>query len=154
MEGLNKIISLFLGLVVVIILFSIITGRFAPFKEKTLFSKKVGTTTTPTPSPTPKKENKKFLGIFGGDKKPTATPTPTSKPKTTVIDTTKEVGSTYNPNIKGGVVTTNTPTPISKMGTTTNTGSVKTIPATGSPTALLPFLGTALLAGIYLRKRK
>lgn len=140
MEGMNKIISLFLGLVVVIILFSIVTGRFTPFKSKTASNTTAKVSMTPTPTIV---GQKKFLGIFNIGKKPTITPTPTTS--TIVVDTTTQGStSTYNQNNSNNSVVTTT---IQKSG------SVTTIPATGAPTAVLPLVSSALLAGVYLRKR-
>lgn len=140
MEGMNKIISLFLGLIVVMVLFAIITGRFTPFKSKTLSSTaKVSVTPTPTTA-----GQKKFLGLFTiGSAKPTLTPTPTIK---TVVVNTTTTGSytTDSTNVNN---TYNT-TPI-----ITQAGTIKTIPATGSPTELLPLFGSALIAGVYLRRK-
>lgn len=51
MEGLNKLISLFLGLVVVIIVFGIITGRINLKNRLPAIGKKTEkTTSTPTPT--------------------------------------------------------------------------------------------------------
>ncbi|NMB84002.1 hypothetical protein GYA28_01810 [Candidatus Roizmanbacteria bacterium] len=67
-------------------------------------------------------------------------------------------------NITGAVKTTPTPT-VSKLTLPTpqitqynqyqtqkNNGAVKTIPATGSPTLLVPFVLTGLGSGLFLRK--
>lgn len=51
MEGLNKIISLFLGLIVVVIFFAVISGRI---NLKNKFPKLTGTKATITPTTTPK----------------------------------------------------------------------------------------------------
>jgi cytoskeletal protein RodZ len=141
MEGMNKIISLFLGLVVVMVLFAIITGRFTPFKSKNLSSTATKISGTPTPTPA---GQKKFLGLFNiGSTKPTVTPTPT---KATVVVDTTTTGSYTN-------TATNTSNGTYINPTTNQVGSIKTIPATGSPTELLPLFGSALLAGVYLRRK-
>jgi len=67
------------------------------------------------------------FSLFGARPTPTLTPTPT--PKTTTASGT---GSTYNQY---------------------NGKTPKTIPATGSPTILLPLLFSALAGGSYLRKK-
>jgi LPXTG-motif cell wall-anchored protein len=155
MEGLNKIISLILGLVVVVILFAIITGRIN-LKGKNIL--KLGSqtvTTTPavsvTPKPTQTKNNGGFFGLF---KKPTQTPTVTPVPtgKMVTINTTKESDGTYHsyvaPTQSKGVTITFTPN-------NSQMKNVSTIPSTGSESLLLlPFMGSSLLAGIYLKKKK
>ncbi len=181
MNGINKIISLLLGLVVVMILFAIITGKFNPFKPKTMTnngSTTVIATVTATPTPSQKKflgifpigkskptvtptptitstpGQKKFLGIFPiGKSKPTVTPTPT--PEKVVVNNTQET-TTQNHNyanpisISPTMPTRLTPAPRIKD----SVGSVSTIPSTGSPTELLPLMSSALLAGVYLRRKK
>jgi LPXTG-motif cell wall-anchored protein len=155
MEGLNKIISLILGLVVVVILFAIITGRINLKGKNILKLGNQTVTTTPTVSPTPTKA-KENGGLFGFLKRPTQTPTVTPTPtgKVVTINTTKESDGTYHSYIaptqgKPATIITFTPNNNTQMK------NVSTIPSTGSESLLLlPFMGSSLLAGIYLKKKK
>jgi len=73
---------------------------------------------------------------------------PTPTPKSTAVPTSTTAGSNTSTSINTSGNT--------KYQSTTNTGkttSPKTIPATGSPTILIPSLISMLASGLYLRKR-
>lgn len=59
MDNVNKIISFVLGLIVVIVILLLITGRLGLFKGAKLFTARGSTSTSPTPNnkatPTPKR---------------------------------------------------------------------------------------------------
>lgn len=157
MEGLNKIISLILGLVVVVILFAIITGRINLKGKNILKLGNQTVTTTPavsvTPTPTKKQDNG---GLFGFLRRPTATPTitPTPAGKTVTINTTKESDGSYHSYV---APTQGTPKTVITFTPNTNgqMSNVSTIPSTGSESLLLlPFMGSSFLAGFYLKKKK
>lgn len=125
MENFNKVLSFILGLIVVIVFVIVLSGRL---NLKNKFLPFAGI----SPTPTSKEQGKK------------TTPTPTT-----------QVNQYQNQ--------TNQPTPtltkISKGGKTSGQakGSLtqaQSIPATGSPTLLLPLLGSSALLGFYLRKRR
>lgn len=124
MENFNKIISFVLGLVVVVVLLIILTGRFN-LRERFLPLRDANrTTVTPTPQPVAKKNG--------------ATPTPAKAATSTQPGHT----GTYNyHSYKGGTIQSN------------RTGAVTTIPKTG-PDLLLPLVFSALAGGIYLRRKE
>lgn len=80
-------------------------------------------------------------------------PTPVSKTQTKKITPTPtspvEINQYQDQPSKGSSTTSNT----SQAGKGGLTGA-KSIPATGSPTLLLPLLGSSALLGFYLRKKK
>ncbi len=136
MDSFNKIISFILGLIVVVVLLVILTGRFnlrekfLPLKDTTNVTSKSGKT---TPTPTPK----------GG--------TAVAEVIPTIVQVTPGQTGTYEYHSYS--------TPVSQLnatGSATTKGGVPlaAIPKTGAETALIPFALSSLAAGIYLRRKK
>jgi hypothetical protein len=131
MEGLNKIISLFLGLIVVVVFLGILTGRI---NLKGRFPKLAGIQTklivNPTPSTGPAPSGKK-----AGQPKPKITIRVTSESTTQT--------SQYHQYKKPAL------TPAQKY----YSQKVTSIPSTGAPTLFLPLALSGILGGMFLRKK-
>lgn len=138
MEGVNKIVSLFLGLIVVIVLFAILTGRIN-LKNR-----------IPTLS-------------FSKKTTPTVTPVQPNNPLSKLSNTSKNVPITLPPPPTSSNITT-LPSQLTPLPTPTlvkapsyfaqqNTSPVQKIPSTGSPTLLLPIAFSLLTGGVFLKKK-
>jgi len=134
MEGFNKILSLFIGLFVVIIVMFLVVKRFGLQQKWPLFGgssetkKKVSITTSPTPTITKVVIN-----------------TTSDSIKEKFNNTTTYKGTSYQPlNKNEGTVS---------QTYTTSTNQAQSIPETGAPTVLLPLMLSGLTAGLYLRKK-
>lgn len=120
----NKIISFILGLIVVVMLLLLITGRLGVFKKTNFLTISRGITkTTPTPAKT-------SVGTTQ------ATPTPRKLAQNVVLTATPVV-----PNKPAG-------------GVQNKADEIKTIPNTGSSEGILILSAVMLLGGVYLRKQK
>lgn len=111
MDNVNKIISFVLGLIVVIIVLLLVTGRLGVFKGGQFFAAR-GSTTTPTPTKSATVTNKNVK----------VTPTPRRLAQNIVSVTPAQ------------------------------SGEIKTIPSTGTPTGILFLSGVVFVGGLYLRK--
>lgn len=158
----NRLITLVLGFVVLILVFVWISNRFRA-STRTVNGRAPTITPTYTPTPSIVKDSAKRWNPFGfltGDKNsPTPSPRKTSPAPTAIkviVETTGTVAKTStvpNPTATKAAVAQK---PSAQTYTNNKTGKTKTIaqiPETGAPTALLPFLMAALSGGIYLRKK-
>ncbi len=127
MDNFNKVISFVLGLVVVVVLLVILTGRFNLRERFLPLGRSKGPTTTVTPTPKTTAKNGQKI-----------TPTPTPAKIVFNYD--------YHPyrDAAGAIAGTSS---------ATTKGGLITIPKTG-PTFLVPLVLSALLGGVYLRKQK
>ena len=149
----NKLVSLVLGFIVLILVFVWISNRV---RSSQTVSNDTSVTITQTPTPTPTEEEEgttwnPFAFLFNRD----GTPTPTITPKAGTVEKISgmptatpveirvvENGATGSQTTKGGITYTNN-----------HTGNVQQIPETGAATLLLPLSLAAMTAGIYLKKR-
>lgn len=154
----NKLVSLVLGFIVVVLLLVWVTGRLRGNTNSKLFS---GTKTTVTKTPTPTKQTteKKGWNPFGFlfNK---STPTPTPK-KVENKQVTNNITPTQTQSGMNGAIVTDKPvqngqqtnqyqpTPVSNTVT-----GVTQIPNTGAPTLLIPLALSALAGGTYLSRMK
>lgn len=141
MNDIRRIISLFVGLIVVLLVIAYAFGKMG-FYGKSTTTKTGGS----------------LAGLFG--KKELTTPTPNASRKLTIKqvvdgDTTKVKtvavvpnNPTVVPTRAVNVVTNNT----SKMNITKG-GTPTSIPEAGAETATLPLIASALFAGVYLRRK-
>lgn len=149
MDNLRRIISLFVGLIVVLLLISYAFGKLGFYDKKTttsksggvlagLFGKKDGTV-TPTPNAS-KKVTIKQIVDNDSSKVRTVEDVQTNQvtPATNVAKVAAPTKTVYVTNTKGGLNTTET---------------IQTIPNAGAETALLPLLASALFGGVYLRRK-
>lgn len=141
MDNIRRIISLFVGLIVVLILISYAFGKLGLYDKKTTTSKSGGA----------------LAGLFG-KKEVSVTPTPNSSKKITIkqiVDNdsskVRTVDQVNDAQIvaptKTVYVTNNT------KGGMSTTRTIQTIPEAGAETALLPLLASALFGGVYLRRK-
>lgn len=156
----NRLVSLVLGFVVLILLFVWITNRFRG-ETRTTASKTTPTVTvTKSPTPTPKEGEEKGwnpLGfLFGDDKTPTPTKAMVKKstPSPSAIRITIAGGQT-NPTGSTGSIGGSTEVVYKNNRTNVVQGAKGTsqIPETGTASIFIPSLISSLLAGVYLRKR-
>ncbi len=146
MNEIRRIISLFVGLLVVLLVISYAFGKLGFYGK--------GTTA---------KTGGSLAGLFG--KKDATTPTPNASRKLTIKqvvdgDTTKVKTVTVMPNSPTSSITkpTATPTqlPLRPSASTVGTSKgqvVTSIPEAGAETATLPLIATALFGGVYLRRK-
>ncbi len=147
----NKLVSLVLGFIVLILVFVWISNRVK--SSQTVSKTSVVTVTiskTPTPKPTKSEEGttwNPFASLFN---KKSPTPTPSLKkgivvvsgmPTTTPVQI-RIVEGTQVPTSRGQITYTNS-----------KTGEVQQIPETGAASLLIPLSFAAMSAGIYLKKR-
>jgi hypothetical protein len=126
MDNFNKIISFVLGLVVVVVLLVILTGRFN-LRERFL-PLKDGAKVSVTPAPK-----------AGATKAPEKKGGTAAQPKN-IVPTQSYNYRSYTGMTKGGQVST--------------ISAVTAIPNTGAPTLLIPMAIASLMGGVYLSKRK
>lgn len=151
----NKLVSLVLGFIVLILVFVWISNRVRSSQTvSNTPSITVTTSVSPTPTATEEEEGttwNPFAFLFNRD----GTPTPTITPKAGTVEKISgmptatpveirvvENGATGSQTTKGGITYTNN-----------HTGNVQQIPETGAATLLLPLSLAAMTAGIYLKKR-
>lgn len=144
----NRLVSLVVGFIVLILLFVWISSRF---RANTNTANKAGVTptvtTTPTITPTKKPGSWNPFGFLSRN-----TPTPTRKPTVTTPTPVKIVveNKKQQKNIQNQGQTTTDVT-----YTNYKTGKkivVNEIPETGAPTAVLALAVVALTSGMYLRR--
>lgn len=126
MDTTNKVISFILGLIVVIVVLLLITGKLGLFKGKNFFPISRGSTTTPTPTLTKAEQANKQNNKN--------TPTPRRLAQNSLLTATPSVGGN------------------SKDTSSTDSSNIKTIPSTGSSTDLLAGMTLVLIGGMFLRK--
>lgn len=147
MDNIRRIISLFVGLIVVLFLISYAFGKLGFYDKNTTTSKNGGA----------------LAGLFG---KKAVSPTPNAAKKITIkqivdSDTTKvqTMQNTTNnqavpaTSTKKVVVPTKTVYVTSTKGGMNTTQVVQTIPEAGAETAVLPLLASAIFGGVYLRRK-
>lgn len=147
MDNIRRIISLFVGLIVVLFLISYAFGKLGFYDKKTTTSNNGGA----------------LAGLFG---KKAVSPTPNASKKITIkqiVDSdSSKVQTTQNTTNNQQAVstsTTKTVVPTKTVYVTTTKGGmnttrvVQTIPEAGAETALLPLLASALFGGVYLRRK-
>ena len=145
----NRIISLILGFIVLILIFVWVGSRFRSATRESTRTTNISITPTPT-----KGENKGwnpfgFL-FFGGTKTPSPSVTSKVTPKATVTvsgevaivkkETTNQTQVDYHNNNTG-------------QTSEYNITGVKQIPSTGIATIALPVMFSAFSLGVYLRRR-
>lgn len=135
MEGFNRILSLFIGLFVVIIVLFVIVKRFN--LEKT-------------------------FPLLGGPADNAPTPTVVAKREVVSVNTTRTAqslkekfseGKTVQETAKAAAMKEQTTTTSTTTTITAQKGQPTAIPETGVASAFLPLMTTLLASGIYLRKR-
>ena len=140
MEGLNRIISLIVGLFVVIMVFFFISKQLKLNEKWPILG---GTSEVPTPTLV-KEVAKKTVTI-----NTTTENAQTAKDKGSSTQLPKD--SVYNKQIATTTNTKQTAGTETKGGITTT--SATTIPNTGLPTLFMPSLLGGLLSGLYLRRK-
>lgn len=124
MDSFNKVVSFVLGLVVVLVFLSVVTGKLN-------LKGKSASTSVITPTPVQKSND----GLFGFFNKPTptSTPIPTQKPLpiSAINVGGNNVYNQYGP---------------------TSPSYPKSIPSTGLPTLFIPTLLSGLVGGSFLRR--
>ncbi len=152
MGDFNKVVSFFLGLIVVVVFLAVVTGRLN-LRQRVL-SNNVKRVVTPTPTTKAEKKSGGFLFFRRATPTPTPTPhriTPTIRQQPTAITNYK----TGNQIVIATPTKTQPITYITPQPTSTNSSSeIATIPSTGADTALIPFALSSLAAGLYLSKIK
>lgn len=152
MEGFNKILSLFVGLFVVIIIAFLLVRRFGlQTKWPILGAKSV----TPTPTNAPQKGAQKMVAVNNTSE--------ALKQKFNANQTQRNAANSYAAKINNGqtafeAVSNNKPVNNGYTSTDTvvskgNMPQTNQIPETGLPSAMLPVLFSTLGAGVYLRKK-
>ena len=153
----NKLVSLVLGFIVLILIFVWISNRVR--QQSTVADGKTVTITL-TPTATPKAGEEKgwnpFAFLFNNEEE---TPTPTPSKAGSMVEILSGTPTTTPVQIK--VVENGSQTGGSNNGTKTITyvntnatkGGVRQIPETGAATLMLPLSLAAMTAGIYLRKK-
>ena len=154
----NKLVSLVLGFIVLILIFVWISNRV---RQQSTVADGNNVTVTVTPTVTPAEDEERgwnpFSFLFNNEEE-TPTPTPTKAgsmveilsgtPTTTpvqiqVVENGSQPGTPNNGSKTITYVNTNN----------TTKGGVTQIPETGAATLLLPLSLAAMTAGIYLRKK-
>jgi len=153
----NKLVSLVLGFIVLILIFVWISNRVR--QQSTVADGKTITITL-TPTTTPKEGEEKgwnpFAFLFNNEEE---TPTPTLSKKGSMVEILSGTPTTTPVQIKvvengsqNGTQNNGTKT-ITYVNTNTAKGGVQQIPETGAATLMLPLSLAAMTAGIYLRKK-
>lgn len=151
----NRLVSLVLGFIVLILAFVWISNRFRANNSSTQ-----GNQPTITIAPTEEaKEDARWNPLAFLFDKESPTPTLTSTPSKNIVD---NVSITTTPktqvtiiegnNTRGSPSTTRYITPQTKKSTSYNQKSVQQIPETGAPTALLPIISLLLAGGFAIKK--
>jgi hypothetical protein len=147
----NRLISLVLGFIVLILVFVWVNNRIQAGKNKTIDTNTTTQITlTTTPSPTGQAEKKGWknpLAFLFGQQSPTPsvsiTPTGTITAISTTPGTTQPSGTP--PQVR---IVTN-----SKYTESNSTDNVTQIPETGLPTLIIPLSFLALAGGMYIKRR-
>lgn len=150
MENFNKVLSFFLGLVVVIVFVIVLSNRLN-LKDKFIPFQDAKTKVTPTVASEAEAKKNQALADASErlvvDRTPGEGATATPVPLTVVSPTQKPEAKGAASNAAGAVAPTGSPsTALRASKKPTN------IPKTGSPTWLIPAIVAALFAGLKLRK--
>ena len=162
----NKIVSLVLGFIVVVLLLVFVAGKMrGNSTSKVLSGRNVTATPTPTKTAQAKKDNKGWNPFGFLFNKNTPTPTP-SKAATQVArnvtptnaagQTGGMTGTTQGGQTKGGqpLAQNNGAAQPQNQGTYNTVSGVTQIPNTGAPTAMIPLALSMLTGGVYLSRMK
>ena len=149
----NRLISLVLGFIVLILIFVWVNNRIQAGKNKTTDTKNtVQVTLTTTPSPTGQAEKKGWknpLAFLFGQESPTPSilVTPTGTITIKAISTTPGVTQLSGTPTQVQIVVNN------GYGGTSSVNNATQIPETGLPTLIMPLSFLALAGGMYIKKR-
>lgn len=133
MNDIRRIISLFVGLIVVLFLIAYAFGKMGFYNKNTTTSKSGGA----------------LAGLFG-KKEVTPSPTPNASRKITI----KQVVDGENTTVRTVTVApTTAPARVITKTAYVTTQPVRSIPEAGAETAVLPLIATALFGGVYLRRK-
>ncbi len=157
----NKLVSLVLGFIVLILVFVWISNRVRQ-QNTTADGNNITITLTPTVTPAEDEDEggwNPFSFLFrGGEETPTPTPT-TAGSMVAQLSGTPTMTPVQIKVIEGGT-NGGTPVPNGTNGKTityvnnnATKGGVQQIPETGASTLVLPLSLAAMSAGMYLRKR-
>jgi|GEM_PF-1743727 len=157
----NKIISLVLGFIVLILVFLWISNRVKSSQTTTTTNSKVTVTMTRTPTPTGTTQEQgstwnPFSFLFQKDTSPTPTPTLQKQGEATYVSGTPTITPVQIRVVEISTQQTNDKPTISKgpiIYTNSTTGTIAQIPETGVGALFLPLSLAAMSAGMYLRKR-
>lgn len=145
----NRLVSLVLGFIVLILIFVWIGSRYRSATQEKVTSIKISVTPTPTKT---QKNSWNPLGFLFNSATKTPTPKVTGKitPKATAVQVTKII-------VKNGQNKSITylPTQITQAQVEyrNNKTGIKQIPSTGAATIALPLAFSALSLGVYLRRK-
>ncbi len=139
----NRLISLVLGFIVLILVFVWIGSRFRS-TTRTVGDARVTVTMTPTPT---KAQGEKGWNPFGFLFRGSPTPTKTIAQRITPTPTQIVVAGQATQETNTIVYKNN------RTGETQTIEGVQRIPETGAPTLIIPLALSALTFGAYLRKR-
>lgn len=145
----NRLVSLVLGFIVLILIFVWIGSRFRSATREKTVTVKISITPTPT-STSAQKTSWNPLGFLFGDTTKTPTPSVVAKisPKTTTTKITNVLGQSGQNNTITSSSTQNT-----QVEYLNNKTGIKQIPATGAATMAIPLALSALSLGVYLRRK-
>ncbi len=149
----NRLVSLVLGFIVLILVFVWIGSRFRSATREKTVAVKVSITPTPTPKNTQNKGWNPFGFLFGDT---TKTPTPTATAKISPKTTTTKITNVLGQNEQNNTISSpsqNTQVEYRNNKTGPPLHGVTQIPSTGAATIDLPLALSALSLGIYLRRR-
>ena len=145
----NRLVSLVLGFIVLILIFVWVGSRFRSATREKTASIKISITPTPTKT---QKNNWNPLGFLFNNATKTPTPKVTGKttPKTITIQVTKII-------VKNGqnksITYLPTQTTQAQVEYRNNKTGIKQIPSTGAATIAIPLAFSALSLGVYLRRK-
>ncbi|MDA1316690.1 MAG: hypothetical protein O3B87_01545 [bacterium] len=146
----NRLISLVLGFIVLILVFVWINNRIQAGKTaKTNNGNEIQVTLTITPSPKTNGEKKSwnpFAFLFNN-----GSPTPTTSK--TLVNTNATTSTTPATNQLSGNTTEVQVVTDNKIGGTNTLPYATQIPETGLPSLILPLSFAALAGGMYIKKR-
>lgn len=154
----NRLISLVLGFVVLILIFVWVSNRFRASNKNTQTTKiTAASTLTPTSKPTVTQntKNKKWNPLsFLFDNKKNTTPVPTGQD-----NIKKEINLIPSPTIQTqvkiieGGLTSNNPNPIEPTNTSQyNFQTIAQIPETGASSVFFPLMSVLISIGIIIKK--
>ncbi|MFA9288931.1 MAG: hypothetical protein ACEQSA_03565 [Weeksellaceae bacterium] len=151
----NRIISLVIGFIVLILIFVWIAGRFRATTRTTANAPTPTITASPTPTGAQEDKGWNPLG-FLFDKDPTATPTRAAGgnliPTSMIISPTTQAAPQQAAQPTTSTITyRNNQT--NQTATATITTAPQQIPATGVSTAFIPAIISACVAGMYLHRK-
>ncbi|QQS44483.1 hypothetical protein IPM65_02705 [Candidatus Roizmanbacteria bacterium] len=154
----NKLVSLVLGFIVLILIFVWISNRV---RQQSTVADGNNVTVTVTPTSTPSEAEERsgwnpFAFLFNNEEE---TPTPTPTKAGSMVEILSGTPTTTPVQIKVVESGSQTGTPnngtktITYVNTNNTKGGVNQIPETGAATLMLPLSLAAMTAGIYLRRK-